>query len=69
MKKQTQPHRGGKWEKMGGGIKECFTQFNMDEIIAACDRFLADREPNFTANEAKRKEKACGRNYRSGELI
>jgi hypothetical protein len=69
MKKQTQPHRGGKWEKQDGGFKECFPQINMDKIIAACDRFLEAREPNFAANEAKRKLKAFGRNFKSGELI
>lgn len=69
MKKQTQPHRGGKWEKQDGGVKEVFADLNYREINAACDRFIAGREPNFSAREAKRKLATFGRNFKSGELI
>ena len=69
MKKQTQPHRGGKWEKQDGGIKEVFADLNYREINAACDRFIADREPNFAARESKRKLATSGSDFKGGELI
>jgi hypothetical protein len=45
--------RGNRWDKLNGGVREVFVHVNIDEINAACERFLADREPNFAANKQR----------------
>ena len=45
--------RGNRWDKLNGGVREVFVHVNIDVINAACERFLADREPNFAANKQR----------------
>jgi hypothetical protein len=44
---------GNRWDKLDGGVREVFVHVNIAEINAACERFLAEREPNFVANKAR----------------
>jgi len=55
---------GGKWDKMDGGVKPVFSHVNYREIIAACDKFSAEHEPNHAANKARRNTITFGRKDR-----
>ena len=53
--------RGNQWEKLDGGVKEVFAHVKIREFNAACDRFLAEREPNHAANKARAKNLIGGK--------